>query len=158
MSRDLVREEQGIALPLALVGLVAVTLIVSAALVTASVEWAMSRAHRDATQALYAAEAGLNAFIGERAGDLAAITDTATLSFSPAGGGSEVTVRVVHLGERTAPDSAVQRFYSLIAAPGSGAVRAVAMMVALEEPAPAADSAAVTSARIAVSGWQEVSR
>jgi hypothetical protein len=60
-------DERGVALPLALFGLVAVSLLVSSALLTSSTEVALSRAHQDGTRGLYAAETSLESFVAERA-------------------------------------------------------------------------------------------
>ncbi len=60
MGRD------GVALPLALLGLVAVTLLVTAALVTSSTEAAISGAHQDAVASLYGADEALNGYAAEQ--------------------------------------------------------------------------------------------
>lgn len=59
-------DERGVALPLALFGLVAVSLLVTSALVTSSTELALSSAHQEGTQALYAADAAIEEFVGQR--------------------------------------------------------------------------------------------
>lgn len=56
-------DRRGVALPLALVGLVVVSLLVTAALLTSSTELAISSAHQDATRALYASEAGIEGYV-----------------------------------------------------------------------------------------------
>lgn len=56
-------DRRGVALPLALVGLVVVSLLVTAALLTSSTELAISGAHQDATRALYASEAGIEGYV-----------------------------------------------------------------------------------------------
>ena len=63
--------ERGVALPLALLGLVGVSLIVTTALLTSSTEYAISSAHQDATRALYIAEGGLQAYVAEYGSALA---------------------------------------------------------------------------------------
>ncbi len=148
------RGEAGVALPLVLVGLITITLMVSAALVTASTEWAMSRAHRDAMEGLYTAEGGLNAFLGERGAELASIVDTASFRFAPAGGGREVDIRAVRLGEREVGPGSALRFLSVRAAPVPEGGRGVAALVTVEV---VADSVAETVERVSMHGWQELS-
>lgn len=154
MRGSWVRSERGVALPLALVGLVTVTLIVSAALVTASTEWVMSRAHREATEALYTAEGGLNAFLADRGADLAVVVDTASYRFSPAAGGAEVAVQAVLLGEREAGEGVLLRYFSVQASPAARG-RGVAALVMVEM---AADSVAGSVERVSMYGWQELTR
>lgn len=60
-------DRRGVALPLALLGLVVVSLLVTAALLTSSTEMALSNAHSDGTRGLYHSDAALEAFVGERA-------------------------------------------------------------------------------------------
>lgn len=60
--------ERGVALPLALMGLVAVSLLVTTALVTSSNEVALSTAHQSGAQGLYRADEALEGFIATRAG------------------------------------------------------------------------------------------
>ena len=54
---------RGIALPVALLGLVAVSLMVTTVLLTSSTESAVGAAHVDAARSLYTAEQGLNTFV-----------------------------------------------------------------------------------------------
>lgn len=62
-------DERGVALPLALLGLVVVTLLVTAALLTSSTELAISSAHQDATRALHVSESGLQAYLDPSTGN-----------------------------------------------------------------------------------------
>lgn len=55
---------RGIALPVALVGLVAVSLLVTTALLTSNAEYAISAAQTQGARALYTAESGLQQFVG----------------------------------------------------------------------------------------------
>ena len=123
-------DEQGVALPLALVGLVAVTLLVGTALVTASTEFAISSAHQDATRSLYLAEGGLHAFIAARGTMLDSLAGAGAIDFTPIGG-APVRISVVHLGEWQGPDSLSARLYSVrsVAEPGGRAVAALATLV-----------------------------
>lgn len=56
-------DQSGVALPLALLGLVAISFMVTAALLTSSTEVAISGAGQDATQRLYQADAALEQFV-----------------------------------------------------------------------------------------------
>lgn len=58
---------RGIALPVALVGLVAVSLLVTTALLTSSAEFAISSAQTQGSRALYTAESGLQQFVSQLA-------------------------------------------------------------------------------------------
>lgn len=58
---------RGIALPVALVGLIAVSLLVTTALLTSSAEYAISSAQTEGSRALYTAESGLQEFVGSLA-------------------------------------------------------------------------------------------
>ncbi|HEX8691034.1 MAG TPA: pilus assembly PilX N-terminal domain-containing protein [Longimicrobium sp.] len=58
---------RGIALPVALLGLVAVSLMVTTALLTSSTEIAVSGAHRDAAAGLYNASGALERYVADRA-------------------------------------------------------------------------------------------
>jgi len=62
-SRPPRRAEAGFALPLALVGLVVITLLVTTAILTSSTELALSHAHRDASRGLHTADAALEGFV-----------------------------------------------------------------------------------------------
>jgi hypothetical protein len=68
MTRRLLQERRGVALPLALVGLILVSVVLTTAVVTSSSELAMGSAHRSATGALYTADASLQAYIAQNAG------------------------------------------------------------------------------------------
>ena len=56
-------DQRGIALPVALVGLVAVSLLVTTAILTSSAEYAISSAQTSGSRALYTAESGLQSFV-----------------------------------------------------------------------------------------------
>lgn len=76
--KKLVKDRSGVALPLALLALVVVSLLVTAALLTSSTELAISHAHRDATKNLYVSESALQGYIAQQAG-LVSNTNTTTL-------------------------------------------------------------------------------
>ena len=71
----LLRDRSGVALPLALLGLVLVTLMVTAALLTSTTEAALSNANLDATRALYAAEGAVQSYVAEQGAGLASVTN-----------------------------------------------------------------------------------
>jgi hypothetical protein len=59
----LLRNRRGIALPFALIGLVAISILVTTVLLTSSSEFAISNAHRDAARSLYRAESAMEGFL-----------------------------------------------------------------------------------------------
>jgi hypothetical protein len=129
-------DERGVALPLALFGLVAVTLLVSTALITSSTELSMSRAHQDAARSLYAADAALERFVGQRAAMVGAthqrlVNGTFAISL---GSGQNYNVQVAEVfrsGVTDLPGGGMQRreTYSLLSQPASGSGRSVGAMV-----------------------------
>ena len=121
------RDERGVALPLALVALVAVTLLVSTALVTSSTELAISSAHQDAAESLYVSEGGLEAYVAEQGVAIASIAGMGPVDYTPAGG-SPVRISVVHLGDREVSDSSLVRLFSVRASPAAGG-RTIAALV-----------------------------
>ena len=139
------RNERGVALPLALLGLVSVSLLVTTALVTSTTELAISAAHQDATDALYAAEGGLQAYVAQNGTGLQNIAGQ-TFAYTPPGG-TPVSLTVAPLGVQTLtnPAGALLRLYSVTAAPSAGG-RTVSAMVTQILPAPVALSTNITSA------------
>jgi hypothetical protein len=66
MTREItvvLRNRRGIALPFALIGLVAISILVTTVLLTSSSEFAISNAHRDAARSLYQAESAMEGFL-----------------------------------------------------------------------------------------------
>jgi hypothetical protein len=59
------RDERGVALPLAMIGLVVVSILVTAALVSSSTDLAISSAQQDATRGVYNAEEALETTVGQ---------------------------------------------------------------------------------------------
>ena len=59
------RNERGVALPLAMIGLVVVSILVTAALVSSSTDLAISGAQQDATRAVYSAEEALETTVSQ---------------------------------------------------------------------------------------------
>lgn len=60
-------DRRGVALPLALLGLVLISILVTAALLSSSTTFAMSNAQKDGTTGLYASDAALEAYVAARA-------------------------------------------------------------------------------------------
>jgi type II secretory pathway pseudopilin PulG len=77
-----IRDRRGIALPMALLALVIVSVLISAALVSSSTELAVSNAQEEAMQSIYTADEGLNRYIGVL--DSAFRADPMTLPAEPA--------------------------------------------------------------------------
>lgn len=89
------RDRSGVALPLALFGLVAITIMVTAALMTSTTEAAMSSANLDATRTLYAAEGAVQAYVASQGAGLTAVTN---LSWQVPGTTERARINVVRLG------------------------------------------------------------
>ena len=141
------KDESGVALPLALIGLVAITLLVSTALITSSTELAISSAHQGATESLYVAEGGVQAYVAEQGIGLASVAGAGAFSYAPAGGaGGTVDISVVHLGNRLLADSSLLRLYTVQATPTTGAGRTVAAIVSQLLPPPVPLETNITSA------------
>jgi hypothetical protein len=141
------KDESGVALPLALIGLVSITLLVSTALITSSTELAISSAHQGATQSLYVAEGGVQAYVAEQGLGLSAVAGMAPFSYTPAGeGDGAVAISVVHLGTQMQEDSSLLRLYTVQATPAVGAGRTVAAIVSQVVPPPVPLQTNITSA------------
>lgn len=69
------RDRSGVALPLALLGLVAITVMVTAVLLTSTTEAAMSSANLDATRTLYSAESAVQSYVSMQGAGLTSVTD-----------------------------------------------------------------------------------
>ena len=87
-------DRRGVALPLALLGLVAVSIMVTAALLTSSTEAAISTAQSDATISLYGTEGALQEYVWETGQALAPATN---VSYTPNANGPAYTVNVSRL-------------------------------------------------------------
>lgn len=129
-------DERGVALPLALFGLVLVSLLVTSALVTSSTEVALSRAHQQGARALYAADSALELFIAERA---AIVTTPEHRLVSGAyaldlGSGAEYALTVAELHRTPTvvlPSGELERreIFSILAEPGTGHGRSVGALI-----------------------------
>jgi hypothetical protein len=140
------RDERGVALPLALLGLVTVSLLVTTALVTSSTELAISGAHRDATVGLYSAEGGLQAYVAERGTTAQNDAGLGEFAFTPAGGGPTVRLAVVQLGSRVMADQSTLRLLNVQAHPAANGGRTVSALITQIVPPPIPPNLNITSA------------
>lgn len=141
-----IRDERGVALPLALIGLVSVSLLVTTALVTSSTELAISDAHQDATAALYAAEGGLQAYVAERGTVLQNQAGQAPINYTSPDGGRPVAISVVHLASQLLPTGDSMRLFTVFANPTSGGGRTLTATVTQIAPPPVPLNLNITSA------------
>lgn len=159
---------EGVALPVALFGLVAVSVLVTSALVTSSTELALSRAHQDGTRALYAADGALEQFVAQRAAMTSNIENRlAPGSYTVNGSGGEgfsVAVAELFRGDPIAlPGGAFRRSetYSLVASPSSGRGRSVGALIEVSRLASAfsfnVDSGLTLGSDATVSGSATIS-
>lgn len=130
-----VRDRRGAALPVALFGLVAVSLLVTTALLTSNTEYAISAAHRGAAASLYNSDAALEQFVANRfsvggkdwmvpteAGAPATVTGPDNRTYS---------VQVTRMSQKIAPvdrsaaNSLADEVFSLVVSPQNGRGRAV---------------------------------
>ncbi len=130
---------EGIALPLALLGLVAVSLMVTAALLTSSTEVAVSGAHRDAARGLYNANGALEQYVATRAAAAGTrlVEGTATVVGPD---GRTYDLRIGGLEQETGalappapggmPGMFMDETFSIVASPPQGRGRSVGALVA----------------------------
>ncbi|HEX2091971.1 MAG TPA: hypothetical protein VHG28_06190 [Longimicrobiaceae bacterium] len=127
-------DRRGVALPMALLGLVVVTLLVTTALLTSSTELALSSAHTDGARSLYHADAAIQGFVGQQAalgGSEALRPDTVYTYQLPGGESYRIRVnRLVYLTGNNPNGSAWSReTYALVASPSSGRGRVVGALI-----------------------------
>lgn len=139
----LARDRRGIALPVALVGLVAVSLLVTTAMLTSSTEFAISSAHRNAAASLFNADAAMEQYIVQRAQQVGAdgIMMRPTTPQAPGTvvgpDGRNYTVRVARLSltrdlnSRAPPMVTGTEVFALRTEPADGRGRAVAAFLRL---------------------------
>lgn len=161
-TSTLLRDRRGVALPLALLALVAVSLMVTTALVTSTTEYAMGNAYGDAARSLYTAERGLTTYLGEFAQSGAPLQPVQTTRSLGADGDVRITVtrlqETLPLGPNGQPDGSWNRVFSVAAEPwrnGAARGRAVIAMVRQQRPPPATANMNITSA-ITLGGDLEV--
>ena len=126
------RDRRGVALPLALVGLVAVSLLVTTALLTSSTESAISLAQTNSALSLYDAETGLQGYLRQNIeAGVGLAADTTEIELDN-GRSVRVTAAVLH-NRNDAANTTVTRTVSLLAEPldddGDPVGRAVIAMV-----------------------------
>lgn len=165
-SRPLLRQRttrldrRGVALPLALMGLVVVSLLVTAALLTSSTELALSSAHQDGVGALYASDDALERFIGRRA----VTTPDTPLSATPGilVEGTLITVSRLRNLESETTDSIKQREeFAIVARPADGRGRTVGTLLtatrAAKKLSVSVDAGMTTGGDLKVSGNSVIS-
>lgn len=157
-------DERGIALPLALMGLVVVTLLVTAALLSSSTEMATSQARTDGSQGLYRAEAAVDRYLsavalaGARLQDSTGVRTYTLADGDPATTDPRIRLTNTTLSVVTAANGAVTRTFSVLSEPLRGEVtrgRAVVAMVQQNTPPPMPFATNVRSA-IALGGDLDV--
>jgi len=150
-SRAQCRDRRGFALPVALMGLLAVSLLVMGLIIGASTDTALSVAHRTAAEDIYLAEGAIEAWVGERRHLL---EETVVASWTPPGGAVPVRIEVERLSRRLPgdPGTGVNALFAVHAVParpggGRGVVALVrTRQVALPEWDPRIDAAIVSGA------------
>jgi hypothetical protein len=125
-ARARLADRRGVALPIALIGLVAISLLVTTALLTSGTEYAVSRAGGDATTGLYAADAAVQKYLADSVTNY----NQGTYSF-PGTDGKTYSIRVNDLGmRRTAAAAGGLNFRVFsVGAERSGGGRGVVAMV-----------------------------
>ncbi len=140
--------ERGVALPLALLGLISASLLVTTALLTSSTELAISSAQQDATRSLYVAEGGLQSYLATHGSLLMADAGRRFAYQPPTGAADEaVDLSVVALGQQVLPaDGGTLHIFSVRATPAEGGGRTVSTLVHQIVPAAAPLETNITSA------------
>jgi hypothetical protein len=159
---------RGVALPIALLGLVMVSLLVTTALVTSASENSTVAANQDAVKGLYSSEAALQGYVAQQFNDnlLSSnrIVDGASGSVTPAGSSAAYTITISELRDsmNTTSDPVVLlRTYALVASPGNGLGRAVGTILQTKQSqakiTTSVDAGATSGGNINVSGNAQVS-
>jgi Tfp pilus assembly protein PilX len=117
--------ERGFILPLVLLGLVAVTIMLMASLLTSSAEVAISGAQQDATTSLYEQESALQQFVAANAATPLQPSSAAGYPFS-----ATTNIRVARLSEQASPIDTV-RVFAVTAEPVAGSIGASRTIVTL---------------------------
>lgn len=135
------RGRRGIALPIALIGLIGVSLVVTTVMITSSTEFAISSAHRTAAASLFSADAALEQYVADRAavgGEFLKATSVANPAARIEGpDGTEYTITVARLSWTPATNPppmklAADEVFSLVAEPVGGRGRGVGAFLALQ--------------------------
>lgn len=125
-------DRRGVALPLALLGLVVVSFLVTSAIVTSGAELVVSSTHQTATSALYEADGAVERYVGIKAAAAATSTDSLspTLSQPELLDGFDMHVARLSSSTQTASGMMSQRqLYSVVARPHDGRGRSVGALV-----------------------------
>ena len=130
-------DRRGVALPLALLGLVLISLLVTAALLSSSTQFAMSNAQQEGTAGLYASDAALESYVAVRA---AAGGPEALMpgNFNHPLDGQSWSMQVARLSARTGAHpinpgwNRVTETYSILALPPGDRGRRVGALVTAE--------------------------
>jgi hypothetical protein len=132
----LLRDRSGLALPLALIGLVAVSLLITTAIVTSSNEVALSFGHQRGAKGLYRADEALERYVAGRAGVAwsPGVQKLATGSSSvQLADGSVYNLRIAELSRQRAtdPGGSVTRteVFSVMAEPSGGRGRSIGALL-----------------------------
>ncbi|WP_420126922.1 hypothetical protein [Longimicrobium sp.] len=138
-------DRRGVALPVALFGLVAVSLLVTTALLTSSTEYAISAAHRTAAGSLYNADAALEQYIFTRAQAGGAFMQATQNGAAAGPDGKNYLLQVARLSwtEDTAPPPgqvAATELFSIVATPQDGRGRGVGAFLRLRRLAARLDT------------------
>lgn len=124
---------KGIALPLALLGLVAVTLLVTTLLLTSGTEFAVSASQRDAGRSLYNASGALEAYVAQRAQQAASSTRFVEGAAATTFGGVNYTLSLAQLSRvitlQTADSTRATDTWSVTAVPTAGRGRGVGALL-----------------------------
>lgn len=125
--------EEGAALPLAVFGLVVLSLLVTSAFSTASIELALSRAHLEAARGLYAANSAMESFVASQAEMLTSGVAPARDGAIAASGDRRHVIALASLIRRPAgrtPDGGMvqSETFSVAATPAAGWGRATAAL------------------------------
>lgn len=129
-------DRRGIALPVALLALVAVTLMVTTVMITSSSEGAVARAHVDATQSLYDAEAALTSYVMTQASNQAQFS-VGTTAETVTGTARTVNITRALLNSRTLSDNSTYTTWALTAEAvrsGQASGRAITALVFQRRP------------------------
>jgi hypothetical protein len=123
-------DERGVALPLALVGVVFVSILVTGMLVTSSLESAMSRAHQDGLRSIYESEGAIEAFVEENFYEI--WEGTLASGDYVAGSGNNSTTRdvsIARLRNQSGPVGERDITTSIVAGPTNGRGRSVGVLL-----------------------------
>jgi len=124
-------DRRGVALPVALLGLVVITLMVTAALLTSTTEMALSGAHSDATRGLYRTDSAIESFVAGRAA-MQSPTALVNGTFSHALGRDTFSIRVSRLANLTSSGTGSvsgTEVFAVVATPSGGRGRTVGAMI-----------------------------